>query len=382
MTLQAPTPVAKAATPGRHDVLVRGAGAVGLAAALALARQGLRVALLGSLEPPSAPDIRAYALNRASVALLDRLRVWEAIAQPARTPVHEMRIEGDDGTSALEFSAWKSAVAELAWIVDAGALDAALRQAARFAPHLEVVATAVPASLTLLAEGKDSATRAALGARMHRQAYGHQAIAARLATTRAHAGVARQWFRAPDVLALLPMDAPQHDHACALVWSVPEARAGELLALPDAAFEAELMQATGGAAGGLRLLGARAGWPLSVGRAEPLFGPGWLLVGDAAHVVHPLAGQGLNLGLADVASLAQVLADRELWREPGDPRLLARHARERAADTLAMIAVTDLLLHLFAHPSPWVRQLRNRGLGWVNRLAPVKQALTRAALGR
>jgi 2-polyprenyl-6-methoxyphenol hydroxylase-like FAD-dependent oxidoreductase len=365
-----------------HDVLVRGAGAVGLAAALALARHGLRVALLGGLQPPAAPDIRAYALNRASVTLLEVLRVWEAIAAPARTQVHEMRIEGDDGISSLEFSAWKSALAELAWIVDAAALDAALRQAARFAPHIELVAAPVPAALTLLAEGKDSQTRAALGARMQRQAYGHRAIAARLSTPRAHAGVARQWFRAPDVLALLPMDTPQRDGGYALVWSVPDARATELLALPDAAFEAELMQATGGAAGALRLAGARAGWPLSVGRAEPLYGPGWLLVGDAAHVVHPLAGQGLNLGLADVASLAQVLAEREPWRGLGDPRLLARHARARAADTLAMIALTDGLLHLFAHSSPWVKQLRNRGLGWVDRLAPVKRALTRAALGR
>jgi 2-polyprenyl-6-methoxyphenol hydroxylase-like FAD-dependent oxidoreductase len=129
-------------------------------------------------------------------------------------------------------------------------------------------------------------------------------------------------------------------------------------------------------------VGARAAWPLSVGRANPPYGPGWLLLGDAAHVVHPLAGQGLNLGLADVAALAQVLAEREPWRDLGDPRLLARQARARAADTLAMIAVTDGLLHLFSHPSPWLKQLRNRGLGWVDRLPPVKRALTRAALGR
>ena len=232
------------------------------------------------------------------------------------------------------------------------------------------------------AEGKDSATRAAMGSRMARRPYAHQAIAARLVAARPHAGLARQWFRSPDVLALLPMDQPRRDHGLALVWSVPDERAAALLALSDEAFEAELLLATAGAAGELRLQGARAAWPLSVGRAEPLYGPGWLLLGDAAHVVHPLAGQGLNLGLADVASIARVLAEREAWRSPGDERLLARHARARAGDTLAMRALTDGLLQLFSHPSPWAKELRNRGLGLVNHVPPLKRLLTRAAMGR
>lgn len=370
---------------GATDILVRGAGAVGMAAALALARQGHRVALLAPSAAPvpaQVPDIRAYALNRASVDLLATLRVWEAIPAAARTRVHEMRIEGDDSAAVLEFSAWASALPELAWIVDAAALDHALREAVRFAPHIRVVASAVPAVLTLLAEGKNSATRATFGARMKRHPYGHRAIAARLLASRPHAGLARQWFRAPDVLALLPMDQPRHDHGLALVWSLPDERAAQLLAMSDSAFEAELAQATAGAAGELRLQGARSAWPLSIGRAEPPCGRGWLLVGDAAHVVHPLAGQGLNLGFADIASLARVLAEREPWRDLGDERLLARHVRARAADTLAMATLTDGLLQLFAHPSPWAKALRNRGLRVVNHLPPIKRALTRAALGR
>lgn len=363
------------------DILVRGSGAVGMAAALALARQGHAVALLGPLSRPAAPDIRAYALNRASMRLLASFKVWEAIPAVARTPVQDMRVEGDDGLAVLEFSAWAQALPELAWIVDAAALDDALREAVRFAPHIRSVEAAVRATLTVLAEGKDSATRAALGARMPRHAYGQRAIAARLVTHRPHAGLARQWFRSPDVLALLPMDQPQPGHGLALVWSLPDERAAALLAMGDAAFETELMHATAGAAGELKLASARAAWPLALGRAEPLVGPGWVLVGDAAHVVHPLAGQGLNLGLADVASLARVLAEREPWRPIADARLLARHARERAADTLAMGAVTDGLLQLFAHPSPWLKELRNRGLGLVNHLPPLKRALIRSALG-
>jgi 2-polyprenyl-6-methoxyphenol hydroxylase-like FAD-dependent oxidoreductase len=369
-----------------HDVLVRGGGAVGLAAALALSRLGLEVALLeaaagGAGAAPTGEDVRAYALNRASVDLLASLKAWDAIDPADRTPVHDMRVEGDAPGAVLEFSAWAQAEPELAWIVGAAALEDALRAAVRFAPRVTRVPAPVPAALTVLAEGKDSATRAALGARMVRHPYGQRAIAARLEADLPHAGRARQWFRSPDVLALLPTDRPRAGHGLALVWSLPEERASELLALPPAAFEAALADATGGAAGVLSLVGPRVAWPLSIGRAAPLHGPGWVLVGDAAHVVHPLAGQGLNLGLADVASLAAVLAAREGWRPLGDERLLARHARAREGPVHAMGLVTDGLLHLFSSQAPLARELRNRGLGLVNRLPPVKQLLAQRAIG-
>jgi 2-polyprenyl-6-methoxyphenol hydroxylase-like FAD-dependent oxidoreductase len=152
------------------------------------------------------------------------------------------------------------------------------------------------------------------------------------------------------------------------------------MALPDAAFESALMDATAGSAGPLRLTGARADWPLSLARAESVSGPGWVLVGDAAHVVHPLSGQGLNLGLADVAALAEVLAAREPWRPLGDERLLRRYARRRDLPVRAMGHVTDTLLHLFASEQPMIRELRNRGLSLVNRLPPLKRFLTARAL--
>ena len=362
------------------DILVRGAGAVGLAAALALSRQGRRVALLRSA-PPAVEDVRAYALNAASVRLLATLKVWDAIPTDARTAVHDMHVAGDASGAALDFSAWTQGVSELAWIVDAAELERALRTAARFAHHLHEVDAPVPAALTVLAEGKDSATRDALGVKMPRQAYGQRGIAARLLSTQPHNGLARQWFRCPDVLALLPLDRPQPGHGYGLVWSVPDARADELMALPDADFLAALMQATGGAAGPLALASARAQWPLSLAHAERLVGPGWVLVGDAAHVVHPLAGQGLNLGLADVAVLAEELAACEPWRSLGDARLLARYARRRLVPTRAMAQLTDGLLHLFASPQPLVKELRNRGLTLVNHLPPLKRLLTGRALG-
>ncbi len=370
---------------------MRGGGAVGLAAALALARQGLSVALLdhaparvegdGRDAVGRPADVRAYALNAASVRLLTTLKVWDAIPPDARTPVHEMHVEGDAPGAALDFSAWSQSLPELAWIVDAAELEAALRAAARFAPRLDFVSQAGPAALQVLAEGRDSASRAQLGIETVRHAYGQRAVAARLISDQPHAGIARQWFRSPDVLALLPLDRPQPERSFGLVWSVPDAQADTLMALDDSAFAAALGDATRGAAGRLVLAGPRAQWPLALARATAVHGPGWVLVGDAAHVVHPLAGQGLNLGLADVAALAEEVAARESWRALGDRRLGARYARRRRGPTWAMAQVTDGLLQLFAHPAPLVRELRNRGLTLVNRLPPLKRVLTGGALG-
>jgi 2-polyprenyl-6-methoxyphenol hydroxylase-like FAD-dependent oxidoreductase len=365
------------------DVCVRGAGIVGRTLALALARRGLAVALQAAPQRQAASeDVRAYALNAASVALLDSLKVWQALPADARTAVFDMRVQGDAAEAVLRFSAWQQHVRELAWIVDAAALEAELAAAVRYAPHVEETATAVPASLLVLAEGRASATREQLGVEFQIHDYGQVALAARLQTDAPHGGLARQWFSSPDVLALLPTDRPRAGHGLALVWSLPAERAQALLALAAADFEAQLMQATDGAAGELRLVSERSSWPLVLARAERLHGPGWVLVGDAAHVVHPLAGQGLNLGLGDVATLARLLAEREAWRDLADPKLLERYARERALPVQAMAALTDGLLRLFSHPSPWARELRNRGLGLVDAATPLKRWLVTRALGQ
>ncbi|MEF7614765.1 FAD-dependent monooxygenase [Aquincola sp. MAHUQ-54] len=373
-----------ASNPDRQvDVCVRGAGAVGGSLALALSRQGLRVVLQQGPAHGHGPDVRAYALNAASVSLLRSLRVWDALPADAVTPVHDMKVEGDAAPGALSFSAWEQSVEALAWIVDAAALEEALDAALRFAPHVRRVGLDQPvdAPLTALCEGKHSATRQRLGIDFDLHWYGQRAIAARLVADRPHHGTARQWFRSPDILALLPFERPQAGASYGLVWSLPEARAAEMMAFDAAAFEQALNEATGGAAGRLVLGSDRAAWPLGLGRASRFSGPGWVLLGDSAHVVHPLAGQGLNLGLADVQALVETLSSREPWRGLGDERLLARYARRRLGPTTAMATVTDGLLHLFAPPTPWLRELRNRGLSLVDHLPGAKRWLAGRALG-
>ncbi len=378
------------------DVCVSGSGAVAMSLALALSAEGWSVSWAKAPAPtvPLPPDVRTYALNARAIALLTRLRVWPAL-QAFATPVHDMVIRGDQG-GALSFSAWQQHVTELAWIVDAAALECLLGEALRYAPRVEVVpplSTPHPqheAQLLAVCEGKHASTRALLGVEFARQDYGHSGVAARLKATQPHHGVARQWFRSPDILALLPFNQPDPHASYGLVWSVPTARAQQLQSLAAADFERELNDALvksdpamRDVVGHLELTSGVSAWPLALAQAQRWTGPGWALLGDAAHQVHPLAGQGLNLGLADVDTLVDVLREagaQEPWRSLGDERTLSRYARQRALPTQAMSGLTDGLLRLFSDERAPFKDVRNAGMGLVQRLGPLKQWLIGRAL--
>ena len=260
------------------------------------------------------------------------------------------------------------------------ALEQQLAQAVRFQSRIETVQASVKAPLQVICEGQKSSSRNEFGASWSIKPYGQKAVAARLASDKPHQGVARQWFVRGEVLALLPLGGAA-GNSLALVWSVSAERADALRKLSSEEFCAALQADCGEMPGKLSLKSERGTWPLSLASADRWVGPGWALAGDAAHAVHPLAGQGLNLGLADALALSAVIAQREYWRGLGDEKLLRRYERARKADVAAIGAVTDGLHGLFAQTDARWQVLRDWGMKGVGRSGPLKSWLVRQATG-
>ena len=369
------------------DICIRGTGIVGRTLALLLARERLKVALVPAPGPHSAAtaDVRAYALNAASRSLLESLRSWPD-AEHA-TAVKHMQVQGDqDGC--VHFDAAPQGVEALAWIVDVPALEERLAQAVRFQPLVEVVDSPVAAPLTVVCEGRASTTRAEFGVHFDVTPYAQHAIATRVRCEHPHGQVARQWLSPQGILAFLPLEGVQ-GNSVAVVWSVPEDRVSGLMALSADAFAQELQTASQHTLGNVQLIAERATWPLQLAKADRWCGAtstgnaarSWVLAGDAAHNVHPLAGQGLNLGLADVAALAEVLRTRDYWRSVADLRLLRRYERQQKAALAAMGLATDGLQQLFARQeAPW-QALRNWGMKGFERSGLLKDFVARQAMG-
>ena len=390
----------------KTPIVVCGTGIVGLATALALSRRGQQVTLLGPRQTfaPATPEIfhsRVYAISPASQRFLASLGVWNMLDAQRLTAVQAMEIHGD-GAGLVNLNAWQAAIPELAWIVESGEIERALTQAVqifglhwleeKFATYSKAGdvdsglttdrGTVMQAELFIAADGAQSLLRAAAGLPVDSKPYGVTAIVAHLNCSRPHQGTALQWFNDQGVLALLPMPSNQAGAQVSMVWSLKESLAQELLALPVAEQAAQLSvrlaALTAGRIGELTLRGALHAFPLSLNQS-PMIGERIALVGDAAHRLHPLAGQGLNLGLGDVEALVSVLAEREVFRSAGDAMVLRRYRRARAEPVLAMRLVTDGLHRLFATQSPAAAWLRNVGMSAVEKLPMMKRYLIAGA---
>jgi 2-octaprenylphenol hydroxylase len=383
------------------DVIVSGAGIVGAAFALALKGANVSVALIEP-QPPRAPqsepdwDSRVYTISPGNADWLAALGAWQGMAPDRLTRVEAMQVFGDRAPARLEFSAYEAGMRELAWVAEARELQRALWRTVEDASHVTLYAgsrcadvawardearvtledgSGLAARLIVGADGSDSWVRVRAGIDATTHDYGQLGVVANFETQRPHAGVAYQWFTGDGVLALLPLPGER----VSMVWSVREARARELLACTPEQLCAEVEGASASALGALRVITPAAAFALKRQRVARLVEPRAALIGDAAHNIHPLAGQGVNLGLRDARELAGVLAGRGPRRDCGDYALLRRFERARREDIAALELTTDGLEKLFSAPAVWMAGLRNWGLTLVDTQGPLKTALARRA---
>ena len=380
------------------DVVIVGGGLAGLALAAALRRSTLSVALVEGKAPgfPEGWDSRVYAISPANARFLDALGAWRHMDATRMEPVRAMEIHGDAG-GRLDFTAYGSGVSELAWILESSLMQRELWETAKRQGNLSLLCPARPQTLALepdaarltlddgrtlvarlivAADGAESWTRSAAGIDVRFDPYDQLGVVANFTTELPHRGTAFQWFRDDGVLAWLPLPG----NRMSMVWSAPEERGRELLALDPAALCARVAEAGGRRLGALQLMTAPAGFPLRLMRAPRSVAPRLALIGDAAHTIHPLSGHGINLGFQDARVLASVLCDKPAHVDCGDLALLRGYERARKEEIVTLQTVTDSLHDLFGPTSGHLAKLRNIGLNLTNTLPVVKNLLVRYAL--
>ncbi len=380
-------------------VLIVGGGLVGAALALALRDTPLSVLLLEAHAPdfswpPDSHDSRIYALSGASWRLLDRTGAWQRMDAGRLQAVETMRIFGDGGAE-LRFDALEAGLDQLACIIESRELQRALWQALQDCPNVQILAPASPQGLSVEAEaatlvlsdgrslsarlvvgadGAQSTIRKQLGIEPLIHDYHQHGVVANFRTEKPQHACAYQWFCEDGVLAWLPMPG----NRMSMVWSCPQALRDELMALDGEQLARRVAEAGGKRLGRLQLITPAAAFPLRLNRLSRIVAPRVALIGDAAHTIHPLAGQGVNLGFGDVAELARLLA-AEHPQHCGDLSLLRRYERARREPVLMMQGVCHGLQQLFNNTNPVLRTLRNLGLGFAGQSDWLKRQLIRQA---
>lgn len=388
--------------PLKYDVAIVGAGLVGASLAAALKDSGLSIALIeaGVPQEPSASqdiwDSRIYAISPGSRSFLEQTGAWQRIDKDRIAPVEAMRIFGDSD-SRLDLTAYQAGVAELACILENSALQHALWQQLQQQENLTLYCPArcakltrgdecaaieledgrtLTANLIVGADGRNSWVRNQAGIGAAPIDYRQHGVVANFACERPHRGIAHQWFCEDGILALLPLPGKR----VSMVWSVAPETSATLLSLAPEALACRVAAASQHMLGELTVITNAAAFPLRLLTLPQISSQRVALIGDAAHNMHPLAGQGVNTGFRDAQQLAQLLIARDGYSDCGDAALLRRYDRKRSEDIRTMQATTYGLKNLFCNDDPLLRMLRNAGLNAVDRLVPVKKLLMQHAV--
>lgn len=381
----------------QFDVVVVGGGIVGLTAALAMEHSALKVAVIDARAltiDTSVTDARVYALNARSQKLFESLGVWSMLDNLRLSPYEHMHVWDSVSGSHIDFDARMVGGAQLGYIIEESILKEALLKTISstditlFAecPVESVLTTAegvtlsfgketLQARLMIVADGRASPTCKLLDVPFTEWSYHQDAIVALVKTELSHQKTAFQVFNPDGPLALLPL---KDKHHCSIVWSTTPAQAQDLMASSDEAFKEALRAAFEGRLGCLELIGTRYRFPLQMRHAEVYSGPHWLLMGDAAHTVHPLAGLGLNVGLSDVACWLEIMGHDKLHRLQ---KKQGAYQRQRKYNVWQTIALMEGLKTIFANPLPPFIALRGVGLRTVNSFTPLKRLFIRHAAG-
>jgi 2-octaprenyl-6-methoxyphenol hydroxylase len=388
----------------RADVIIFGGGLVGLALASALDSSGLSVIIVDPADPAprseSAFDGRTSAVSSSSMRMLTTIGVADHLAEPG-CPIWRIAVADGLAPGALHFD--PDDQEPLGFMHENRHLRTALQARAAAGKniwllwksrvaHVDRGSTGVVVSLEdgrklqapllVAADGRDSRTREAAGINVARWKYDHQAIVSVLGHEKPHEHVAYEIFYPTGPLALLPMNDDKATHRSAIVWSVPEEDAAGWLSLSDEDFASEAEAAMGGFLGKIAMLAPRSSFPLGFHHAAQMTAERLALIGDAAHAIHPIAGQGLNLGFRDVAALAEVLVEgARLGLDLGDKQLLDRYQRWRSLDALSVAFATDTLTRIYGVPGRTASAMRRFGMGLVGRISPLRSRLMSEARG-